>query len=210
MEKPTKPAGKAFRQSKNMRTTRFCGFITMSDPPSNKKTALGNFPKAELRGARCALAEKEGFEPSMSYQPIHEFQSCAINRARRLLHSLLLLFHYSYNSIAQNKVLVNSGKHFFSLILLSYHAVLIIEPIIRANILRFVEKPVILILVKVYQAHILLIFLIVDIICAGITAPLYTLFVRLPIFQLHTSFSGTFTASSFQRSCLPFQHIQAP
>ena len=113
MEKPTKPAGKAFRQSKNMRTARFCGFITMSDPPSNKKTALGNFPKAELRGARCALAEKEGFEPSMSYQPIHEFQSCAINRARRLLHSLLLLFHYSYNSIAQNKVLVNSGKHFF-------------------------------------------------------------------------------------------------
>lgn len=64
MEKPTKPAGKAFRQSKNMRTTRFCGFITMSDPPSNKKTALGNFPKAELRGARCALAEKEGFENS--------------------------------------------------------------------------------------------------------------------------------------------------
>ena len=34
------------------------------------------------------LAEKEGFEPSMSYQPIHEFQSCAINRARRLLHIL--------------------------------------------------------------------------------------------------------------------------
>ena len=32
-----------------------------------------------------SLAEKEGFEPSMSYQPIHEFQSCAINRARRLL-----------------------------------------------------------------------------------------------------------------------------
>lgn len=32
------------------------------------------------------MAEKEGFEPSMSFQPIHEFQSCAINRARRLLH----------------------------------------------------------------------------------------------------------------------------
>ena len=38
-----------------------------------------------------AMAEKEGFEPSMSYQPIHEFQSCAINRARRLLHALLVL-----------------------------------------------------------------------------------------------------------------------
>ena len=36
-----------------------------------------------------ALAEKEGFEPSMSYQPIHEFQSCAINRARRLLHTFM-------------------------------------------------------------------------------------------------------------------------
>ena len=33
------------------------------------------------------MAEKEGFEPSMSYQPIHEFQSCAINRARRLLRT---------------------------------------------------------------------------------------------------------------------------
>ncbi len=41
------------------------------------------------------LAEKEGFEPSMSYQPIHEFQSCAINRARRLLHALIYLFMFS-------------------------------------------------------------------------------------------------------------------
>ena len=38
------------------------------------------------------MAEKEGFEPSMSYQPIHEFQSCAINRARRLLHALIYSF----------------------------------------------------------------------------------------------------------------------
>ncbi len=31
------------------------------------------------------MAEREGFEPSMVL-PIHEFQSCAINRARRSLH----------------------------------------------------------------------------------------------------------------------------
>lgn len=30
-------------------------------PAVKQKTALGNFPKAELRGARCALAEKEGY-----------------------------------------------------------------------------------------------------------------------------------------------------
>ena len=46
-----------------------------------KKESLANYVSARL-----FLAEKEGFEPSMSYQPIHEFQSCAINRARRLLH----------------------------------------------------------------------------------------------------------------------------
>ena len=53
MEKPTKPAGKAFRQSKNMRTARFCGFITMSDPPSNKKNRPREFPKGGI--AWCTL-----------------------------------------------------------------------------------------------------------------------------------------------------------
>ena len=38
------------------------------------------------------LAEREGFEPSMSFQPIHEFQSCAINRARRPLRIPFLLY----------------------------------------------------------------------------------------------------------------------
>ncbi len=42
------------------------------------------------------LAEKEGFEPSMSYQPIHEFQSCAINRARRLLHYQRLYYYITF------------------------------------------------------------------------------------------------------------------
>ena len=42
------------------------------------------------------LAEREGFEPSMGLT-IHEFQSCAINRARRSLHigyTLKVLKHY--------------------------------------------------------------------------------------------------------------------
>ncbi len=55
----------------------FSRVLTLTTSPNKNAPNLGHF----------YLAEKEGFEPSMSYQPIHEFQSCAINRARRLLHN---------------------------------------------------------------------------------------------------------------------------
>ena len=32
------------------------------------------------------MAEKEGFEPSIPLWGIHDFQSCALDRATRLLH----------------------------------------------------------------------------------------------------------------------------
>ena len=35
------------------------------------------------------LAEKEGFEPSNGFLPLHDFQSCALDRATRLLHVFL-------------------------------------------------------------------------------------------------------------------------
>ena len=50
---------------------------------------VGYRDKKEPAQTQCLcgflLAEREGFEPSMVL-PIHEFQSCAINRARRSLH----------------------------------------------------------------------------------------------------------------------------
>lgn len=33
------------------------------------------------------MAEKEGFEPSKPFCGLHDFQSCALDRTRRLLHS---------------------------------------------------------------------------------------------------------------------------
>ena len=47
------------------------------------------------------MAEKEGFEPSIPLWGIHDFQSCALDRATRLLHSgqtenySIQLFYYS-------------------------------------------------------------------------------------------------------------------
>ncbi len=32
------------------------------------------------------MAEKEGFEPSNGFLPLHDFQWCALDRATRLLH----------------------------------------------------------------------------------------------------------------------------
>ena len=40
-----------------------------------------------LRIQGFSLAEKEGFEPSIPLWGIHDFQSCALDRATRLLHS---------------------------------------------------------------------------------------------------------------------------
>ena len=34
------------------------------------------------------MAEKEGFEPSKPFWGLHDFQSCALDQARRLLHML--------------------------------------------------------------------------------------------------------------------------
>ena len=66
----------------------------------------GHFIKDVPGSYRRSLAEKEGFEPSMRYQRIHEFQSCAINRARRLLHCL--------NSIAKTGTFVKTSFLFFA------------------------------------------------------------------------------------------------
>ena len=136
--------------------------------------------------AHSCLAEKEGFEPSMSYQPIHEFQSCAINRARRLLHSLLFVQSYNYSLIIipQTKVLVNTKQALFVVsdsILFPDHAILIIEPIIRASIVWFVEEPIILVLVEVDQADILLVVLVIRVVRAGITAALDALFLAFAV-----------------------------
>ena len=35
------------------------------------------------------MAEKEGFEPSIPLWGIHDFQSCALDRATRLLHEIV-------------------------------------------------------------------------------------------------------------------------
>ena len=35
------------------------------------------------------MAEKEGFEPSKPFWGLHDFQSCALDQARRLLHNLI-------------------------------------------------------------------------------------------------------------------------
>ena len=39
------------------------------------------------RPAVYILAEKEGFEPSKPFWGLHDFQSCALDQARRLLHN---------------------------------------------------------------------------------------------------------------------------
>ena len=40
---------------------------------------------------RSFVAEKEGFEPSIPFWGIHDFQSCALGRTTRLLHSARLI-----------------------------------------------------------------------------------------------------------------------
>ena len=83
-------------------------------------------------------------------------------------------------------MLVNSGKHFFCdfrSILLSDHAVLVIETEIRAGIVRLVKEPIILVFIEVDKADILLVILVIGEIHAGITAALHTLF--RPVFTVH-------------------------
>ena len=57
------------------------------------------------------MAEKEGFEPSISFWDIHDFQSCALGRTTRLLH-------VRSNCVIQfSFVIINEGfqkvKHYF-------------------------------------------------------------------------------------------------
>ena len=40
------------------------------------------------------MAEKEGFEPSIPLWGIHDFQSCALDQATRLLHVLFGLLTF--------------------------------------------------------------------------------------------------------------------
>ena len=49
------------------------------------------------------MAEKEGFEPSIPFWGIHDFQSCALDQTTRLLHVLL----ESLNSIKDSHGKVN-------------------------------------------------------------------------------------------------------
>ena len=55
--------------------------------------AYVKIPKGQA-GCICSrpvlLAEKEGFEPSRRVWRLHDFQSCALDRARRLLHAYKL------------------------------------------------------------------------------------------------------------------------
>lgn len=103
-------------------------------------------------------------------------------------------------------MLVNSGKHFFcflALILLSYHAVLVIKAIIRAGIVRLVEKPVILVFIKVDKADILLVVLVKGEIGTGIAAALYALF-RV-VFTVHNNSDKYFAyliQALYQRLCV--------
>ena len=55
-----------------------------NNSPVSWKSAEKRKNPGQMTG--ISLAEREGFEPSMVL-PIHEFQSCAINRARRSLHA---------------------------------------------------------------------------------------------------------------------------
>ena len=77
------------------------------------------------------MAEKEGFEPSMRYQRIHEFQSCAINRARRLLHCL--------NSISETCSFVKSSFLFFAVFPLLFSKTAIDANHLPRDEIRFVR-----------------------------------------------------------------------
>ena len=45
------------------------------------------------------MAEKEGFEPSIPLWGIHDFQSCALDQATRLLHALFGLLSFQIVSL---------------------------------------------------------------------------------------------------------------
>ena len=45
------------------------------------------------------MAEKEGFEPSIPLWGIHDFQSCALDQATRLLHVLFGLLSFQIVSL---------------------------------------------------------------------------------------------------------------
>ena len=50
---------------------------------------MKNLPNYHIR--EVFLAEKEGFEPSKPFWGLHDFQSCALDQARRLLRKCVLL-----------------------------------------------------------------------------------------------------------------------
>lgn len=50
-----------------------------------------------------------------------------------------------------------------------YNAVFIIKAVIRAGIVRTLQKLIHLVLVKIYEADIAVIIIIIDIICTGLT-----------------------------------------
>ena len=59
--------------------------------PTRKKIKVRNHLYQRLR---TFVAEKEGFEPSIPLWGIHDFQSCALDQATRLLHVLFGLLTF--------------------------------------------------------------------------------------------------------------------
>ena len=52
----------------------------------NQRKRVENLMFSTLCGEYIAyMAEKEGFEPSKPFWGLHDFQSCALDQARRLL-----------------------------------------------------------------------------------------------------------------------------
>ena len=64
--------------------------------PSNPLMQKRNPPPD---GEGFILAEKEGFEPSIPFWGIHDFQSCALGRTTRLLHAGRIEGTYSIQAI---------------------------------------------------------------------------------------------------------------
>ena len=66
--------------SQSMRNSIFCSFYGKQKPPKQKAREV-------------YLAEKERFELSKPFWGLHDFQSCALDQARRLLHSSIKMLN---------------------------------------------------------------------------------------------------------------------
>ena len=86
------------------------GFILYYQPlsnPSRRREFVKKSHKGQRKGQRqrkspvttmvtgFSMAEKEGFEPSIPFWGIHDFQSCALDQTTRLLHSCRTRLLYS-------------------------------------------------------------------------------------------------------------------